>query len=255
MDFKVCVIRAPGTNCDIETAWSINKVGIKAEVVHIKKFMEDKTFFSSYGGLIIPGGFSFGDHVRAGALLGKMLKERFRNVLLDFSNEGKPILGICNGFQVLVECGLLPGGKIEGALTTNLSSRFECRWVNLKIESDHCVFTKGMEGLITLPVAHGEGRFLVDNPSFEHLKEKRQIVMRYALDDGKPALGRYPDNPNGSIDDIAGVCNERGNVLGLMPHPERAFNRFTHPNWTRDKGIKEGDGFKIFKNMAEHVKS
>jgi phosphoribosylformylglycinamidine synthase len=255
MVYNVGILRAPGTNCDKETALCIGSFDLKAEVVSVKRIMDGETHFSDYDGLIVPGGFSFGDHVRAGALLGKILKERFGDELFQFSESGKPILGICNGFQVLVECGLLPGNGALGALTTNLSSHFECRWVDLKVEDTDCIFTKGMKGGMRLPVAHGEGRFLVTDDELKEITEANQVVFRYALENGEGAVGSYPENPNGSIADIGGICNKAGNVFGLMPHPERAFFSFMHPKWTRrDKRDPWGDGYKIFKNMAEYIK-
>ncbi len=255
MAYKVCIIRAPGTNCDRETALCIGSLGIEAEVVHVKRIMDGQTHFSDFDGLIIPGGFSFGDHVRAGALLGKILKERFGDELVQFSADGKPILGICNGFQVLVECGLLPGRGALGALTTNLSSHFECRWVDLKVEESDCIFTRGLRRGIRLPVAHGEGRFLVTEGELQEMTEANQLVFRYALEKGEAAGGSYPENPNGSVEDIAGICNKAGNVFGLMPHPERAFYSFMHPRWTKsDDADSCGDGYKIFKNMAEYIR-
>ncbi|HDY73678.1 MAG TPA: phosphoribosylformylglycinamidine synthase I [Euryarchaeota archaeon] len=254
MAYKVCIIRAPGTNCDRETAMCVESQGLEAEVVHVKRLMDGEIRFSDYDGLIIPGGFSFGDHVRAGALLGKILKERFGDELAQFSSDGKPILGICNGFQVLVECGLLPGNTAQSALTTNLSSRFECRWVDLSVETSRCIFTDGLSGSIRLPVAHGEGRFLVTAGELKELTNTGQVVFKYAQKNGGSAGGSYPENPNGSIDDIAGICNKEGNVFGLMPHPERAFYRFLHPRWTKsDESESFGDGYKIFNNMAEYI--
>ena len=254
MGYRLCVLRAPGTNCDKETAFAFESLGLSAEIVHVKKFMDGKNAFSRYDGLVIPGGFSFGDHVRAGALLGRMLKERFSDELLEFSEEGKPVLGICNGFQVLVECGLLPGPELEAALTTNLSSKFECRWTNLKVENTGCIFTQGLEDTITLPVAHGEGRFLVNPNDLKEIIKKKQVAFRYALETGGKAGGRYPENPNGALDDIAGICNQTGVVLGLMPHPERALYKYMHPRWTVQGDSSFGDGYQIFKNMVEYIK-
>jgi phosphoribosylformylglycinamidine synthase len=254
--YKVAVLRAPGTNCDKETAWCVEGLGVKAEVIHVKKLLEKSSKISDYDGLILPGGFSYGDHVRAGALLGKMLKERFGNILLEFFEGGKPILGICNGFQVLVELGILPEIDINSALTTNLSSRFECRWVRLKVEKNKSIFTKEFPRAIQLPIAHGEGRFLVESTALDKLKKRGQVVMRYAKKNGEAAEGHYPENPNGSLEDIAGICNPSGLVFGLMPHPERAYQNFTYPNWTR-KPLNNswGDGYLIFKSMIDYIKA
>jgi phosphoribosylformylglycinamidine synthase len=255
MGYKVAVLRAPGTNCDKETALCVESLGMKAGVVHVKKLLEKRSRIADYDGLIIPGGFSFGDHVRAGALFGKILKERFGDTLTEFCEEGKPILGICNGFQVLVEFGILPEMGINSALTTNLSSRFECRWVRLRVEKNKSLFTKEVPGTISLPVAHGEGRFLVESTLLDELKKRGQVVLRYAKENGDAAEGHYPENPNGSLEDIAGVCNPSGLVFGLMPHPERAFYNFTYSNWTRaPRSNSWGDGYLIFKNMIDYIK-
>lgn len=253
MAYSICVLRAPGTNCDAETAMCIESLGVKAEVVHLKKFINGLKRLTEFDGLIIPGGFSFGDHVRAGALLGKILKERFGNDMKRFSDQGNPILGICNGFQALVECGLLPGDDMDVALTRNLSSRFECRWVHLKTEKTGCIYTKDLNKAVHMPVAHGEGRFLANPDDLSRLRRNRQIVFRYAFDKGKPASGSYPANPNGSADDIAGICNPSGTVMGLMPHPERAFYSFTSPCWTRENGSSHGSGNMIFKNLVDYL--
>ncbi len=255
MAYRVCVLRAPGTNCDAETAMCIESLGVKAEVVHLKKFINGLTALSEFDGLVIPGGFSFGDHVRAGALLGKILKERLENDMLRFSEQGNPILGICNGFQALVECGLLPGDDMNAALTRNLSSRFECRWVHLKTERTACLYTKGMDRAVHMPVAHGEGRFLASPEVLTRLTRNRQIVFRYAFEEGSFASGSYPENPNGSADDIAGISNPSGTVMGLMPHPERAFYSFTTPYWTRGNGCSYGSGHTIFKNLVDYLRS
>ncbi len=253
MDYRVCVLRAPGTNCDAETSFCLETVGLKAPVVHIKRFLDGKERFHSFHGLVLAGGFSYGDHVRAGALLGKILKERFSDQLLELSDQGNPILGICNGFQILVECGLLPGESSPAALTTNLSSRFECRWTNLLVERSNNLFTQGLKREIQLPVAHGEGRFLALPSDLVSMEKNNQIALRYASN-GRQANGRYPGNPNGALDDIAGIYNKEGNILGLMPHPERAFHIYTHPRWTRLASKSPwGDGYKIFKNIAEYI--
>lgn len=262
-DIRFCIIRAPGTNCDIETQYAVEYFGAKAEVVHINQLLDKEKDLASYHGLVIPGGFSFGDHIRSGAILGKTLQYKFGGLLRDFADEGKPILGICNGFQVLIESGLLPGSENNGevlkaALGTNVSSKFEDRWVYLrKIDESRCIFTSNSGGLVRMPVAHGEGKLILPPDEEERLlnelKEKGQIVYKYATDDGSLALGSYPENPNGSIADIAGICNPSGSVFGLMPHPERAFQRITYPDWTRT-GLEEvGDGFSIFKNMVDYV--
>jgi len=259
-----CVLRAPGTNCDIETKYSLEQFGCSAEVVHVNKFLEDKKDLSGYSGLVIPGGFSFGDHVRSGAILGKIVAKKLGKVITKMAGEGKPILGICNGFQVLVESGILPGfeeGELtsQAALGTNTSSRFEDRWVHLKNENKgNCIFTKGVRELTRMPVAHGEGKFILpfENEALylDQLIANDQMVFCYATDAGELAKGEYPENPNGSIADIAGICDPTGIVLGMMPHPERAFHRIMYPDWTRSGLDDMGDGYAIFKNMVEYAK-
>lgn len=260
---NVCVIRGPGTNCDQETMQALKHFGVNVEVVHMNRFIRGSKDLEAYQGLVVPGGFSFGDHIRSGAIMGKMLKERFGAPLERFAEEGKPILGICNGFQVLVESGLLPGingihEQSRAALATNTSSKYEDRWIYLKnINEKKCIFTRGLKKITRMPVAHAEGKFTLplgeEAKQLENLQENDQLVLCYAKEDGTLANGKYPENPNGSIADIAGICNPTGTIFGLMPHPERAFHRITYPDWTRT-GLKgKGDGFWIFKNMVEHI--
>ncbi|MFQ5974697.1 MAG: phosphoribosylformylglycinamidine synthase I [Candidatus Hydrothermarchaeales archaeon] len=262
-DIIFCLIRAPGTNCDIETHYALEYFGTKAEIVHINQLLKGEKDLASYHGLVIPGGFSFGDHIRSGAILGKTLQCKFGDLLTEFAEESKPILGICNGFQVLVESGLLPGFKDRGtilnaALGTNTSSKFEDRWVYLKkVNESRCVFTANGNELVRMPVAHGEGKFILPPEEEERLlnelEKNDQIVYKYAKGEGSLAFGSYPENPNGSFADIAGICNPSGTVFGLMPHPERAFQRITYPDWTRTGLGEIGDGFSIFKNLVDFV--
>ncbi len=260
---SLCVLRAPGTNCDIETKYALEYFGCTAEIVHVNQFLKGNKNMLSYSGLVLPGGFSYGDHIRSGAILGKIVGKTLGSEIAKMANEGKPILGICNGFQVLVESGLLPrfDGKIHTqiALGTNASSKFEDRWVHLKNKSrGNCIFTKGVEKLTRMPVAHAEGKFNLPLERKEeflgHLEENDQIVFLYAEEDGKLADGKYPANPNGSVADIAGICDPSGVVMGMMPHPERAFHRITYPDWTRTGPDGHGDGYLIFKNMVEYAK-
>lgn len=266
-DFEMttfCVLRAPGTNCDIETKYSLEHFGCDAEIVHINRFIEDKKDLSKYNGLVIPGGFSFGDHIRSGAILGKVVAKKLGNKITKMAGEGKPILGICNGFQVLVESGMLPGFnggelKSQAALGTNASSKFEDRWVYLKNENkSNCIFTEGIKDITRMPVAHGEGKFILplekEKEFLDLLYENDQIAFCYATSNGEHANGEYPANPNGSFADIAGICDQSGVVAGMMPHPERAFHRITYPDWTRSTGEGFGDGYGVFKNMVEYAK-
>jgi phosphoribosylformylglycinamidine synthase len=250
---KFCVIRGPGTNCDIETAYSVSHFGVQAERVHINRLMEGKKDLESYQGLLIAGGFSYGDHIRSGSILGKFLGEKFGDQLEVFIEEGWPVLGICNGFQVLVESGVLPGfdgrsTEPQAVLGTNNSAKYEDRWVYLRNDNrEKCIFTRGMKATSFIPVAHGEGKFIFakehEKEYLDLLEKNDQVVFRYAQPNGEAAGGKYPDNPNGALSDIAGICDPTGVVLGMMPHPERAFNRITYPDWTL-----------MFKNMVEYVK-
>ena len=228
---KVCILRAPGTNCDLETKFAVEQCGAKAEIIHINKFVSKEKDLLSYHGLIIPGGFSYGDHVRSGAIMGKILGERFGEEVEEFAKQNKPILGICNGFQVLVNTGLLPGTlELESPnalLDMNKSSVFESRWVDVFVQESNCIWTQGLAGeKLRIPVAHGEGRLIVPEDFDDKL-----TVLRYGSEQGTE---EYPDNPNGSELGRAGICDPSGLIFGLMPHPERAI----YPWLGSDHGIK-----------------
>lgn len=265
-DVKVCIIRVGGTNCDRETKRALEDLGIKAEVIHLARLLREGNLLE-YQGLVIPGGFSYGDYIRAGAILGKQIAAKLGNELRAFIDDGRPVLGICNGFQVLIEAGFLPGSKdseaiLEAALTTNSSARYECRWVHLLHENKgKCLFTSKVpyRRVLRIPIGHAEGRFVLlrekEKEYLDRLIENDQIVLRYCKPDGEPAMGEYPFNPNGSIYDIAGVCNPSGNVLGLMPHPERAYFGWQLPDWTRfGKPPAYGDGRLIFESFVDYLK-
>lgn len=260
---EFCIFRAPGTNCDAETRHALEFFGCRARVVHVNKLLKREVRLSAFDGVVIPGGFSYGDHIRSGAILGKIVGEKLKAELVEFAAAGKPILGICNGFQVLVEAGLLPAFNgfsdvPEVALGKNLSNRFEDRWVYLRNENrGRCIFTKGLK-LLRMPVNHGEGKLIPplgkEEEFFERLLENDQLVFRYAKANGSPAGGEYPANPNGSFRDIAGICDPTGVILGMMPHPEKAFHRITYPDWTRTGLQGVGDGYWIFKNMVDYAR-
>jgi phosphoribosylformylglycinamidine synthase subunit PurQ / glutaminase len=215
--------------------------------------------------MVFVGGFSWGDDHGAGVIQAVRMKTNGGDRLIEFVEKGNLVLGICNGFQTLVNIGLLPGMDHDYktrsvALTYNDCGNFRDDWVHLSINGrSPCVFTKGIE-FIELPVRHGEGKFIADNVVFNQLSRNQQIVCRYAMPDGSPASGKFPFNPNGSLDDIAGICDSTGRVFGLMPHPE-AFNHPTnHPQWTRKKeiirrGIEAPEapsltGIKLFENAV-----
>jgi len=255
---RICILRTDGTNCDEETAHAFRLVGGDACLVHINRLRSGEDKLKYYHVLVIPGGFTYGDDVHSGKILAVELSSFLQEQLLAFVEEGKPVLGICNGFQVLVRSGLLPKkrtGKISAALMGNDSGRFECRWVKLVIEKSNCIFTRGMEGkIVEYQVAHGEGKFYTDQKTLAKVEKKGQVVFRYADKKGNPALC-YPDNPNGSLNAVAGICDETGRVMGLMPHPERFVEFKQHPNWRRCSKKEKPHGLAIFRNAVEYARN
>ena len=259
---RVLVMHAPGTNRDREAAWACELAGGAPEIVHINALIGGARRLGDYAMLVIPGGFSYGDDLGAGRLWANDLTHRFRSALDAFVAAGKPVLGICNGFQALVKAGYLPGSAPvqRATLTTNQRARFECRWVRLRaVPESVCLFTRGLEEDIYCPVAHGEGRLaVIDEATRQGLWQEHVVSLQYVRPQdaqqgdnmavGVPvcAAAGYPANPNGSIDDIAGLCNARGNVFGLMPHPEDHVFAQQHPRWTR--GASGGLGIGLFRN-------
>lgn len=278
---RALILRAPGINRDEDAAAAIELAGGTAERVHVNRIVSGGVLLRDYAILIIPGGFSYGDHLGAGKLLAVDLAHRLGDQIREFVEAGKPVIGICNGFQVLVKAGVLPGSdqrpttndqqsttsertneayssfvvgrsSTSATLTDNASNRFECRWVQLQAETNsRCLFTQGINRPIEVPVAHGEGRFLAsDAATLAAIEANRQVAFRYTTANGTV---NYPANPNGSANNIAGVCNEHGNVLGLMPHPEDAILPTQHPAWTREPRRAEGDGLIIFRNAVNYA--
>ena len=247
------ILRAPGANCDGETQFAFETAGAWAERVHINRLREQPGLLQSYQVLVIPGGFTYGDDVAAGKILAVQLAHFLSDALRKFRDADKLILGICNGFQVLLKAGLIISPDEDGplaTLTNNASGKFEDRWIYLTANPGRCPFLKGCE-LLHLPVAHGEGNFICRAPwILQGLEQSGQIPLRFVDADGKP--GPYPINPNGSQGDVAGVCDATGRVLGLMPHPERHVLPTQHPRWTRLGLAAEGDGLKVFRNAVEY---
>jgi phosphoribosylformylglycinamidine synthase subunit PurQ / glutaminase len=258
MTVKALVLRCAGTNCDEETAWALREAGAEPERVHINAFLSGEASLDNYHLMVIPGGFSFGDDIASGKVLANKLLYHLREPLEKFLAARKPVIGVCNGFQVLVKCGLLPGLEswdeaLRATLTTNDSGKFECRWTYLKTDSRRCLFTKGLPEVFPLPVAHGEGKFVPESEKvFRQLVKNGQVVFRYVNARGRKA--GYPWNPNGSYGDVAGICNAQGNVLGLMPHPERYAFAHQHSHWTRlGRANRHGVGLQIFKNAVRYA--
>jgi len=261
---NVLILRAPGTNCDHETAFAFEKSGAAAELLHVNRLLENPSLFDRFEILCIPGGFTYGDDVAAGRILANQMRHHLAEEMARFKNQGKLILGICNGFQVLLKSGVLldpsvdPSGRARAAatLTWNDSARFDDRWVELAVDGHKCVFLKGIERMY-LPIAHAEGKFVArDVDELSRLETAGQLVLRYRPLDDRPDIGLsgtvpYPDNPNGSQANVAAACDTTGRVLGLMPHPERHIHRTHHPRWTRRETRSTGDGLQIFANAVD----
>jgi phosphoribosylformylglycinamidine synthase I len=267
---KAIVITGNGTNCEMEMAHACRLAGFDAvDIVHISELLCGEKRLDDYHFLNLPGGFLDGDDLgsaKAGA--NRILhasaagrQEPLFDQFLRFINEGKLILGVCNGFQLLAKLGMLPGfdGRYDRqtvTLTYNDSGRFEDRWVHLRVDpASPCIFTRGLSG-IYLPVRHGEGKFIAqDKGILERLHRERLITLQYSDGQYRDATPDYPANPNGSIDGIAGICNETGRIFGLMPHPEAYLHRTNHPRWTREDLPEEGMGLSLFRNAAAFLRS
>jgi phosphoribosylformylglycinamidine synthase len=303
---RALVLRTAGINCDGETVRALELAGAEADLLHLKRVLSEPARLDEYELIVIPGGFSYGDDVAAGRVFGLELRSALGQRIAAFVERGGFVLGVCNGFQVLVEAGLfeLPpvlerdrvperplvperqgaprrapatkhsssrsgasGARSSGApssdlsnaraagarnvaLYDNASNRFECRWISIEAHDCAAVWLAAGERM-PVPIAHGEGRFVVrDAATLQRLKDHRQIAFRYVRSDGSPAEG-YPDNPNGSVEAIAGICDPTGRVLGLMPHPERNITPWNHPCWTRLAPRSEGEGLGFYRRLVE----
>jgi phosphoribosylformylglycinamidine synthase len=253
---NVLVLRAPGANCDSELAFAFERAGAKWEKLYINQVRENPRLLRRFQILAIPGGFSYGDDVAAGKILATQFQNFLSDSVREFRDADKLILGVCNGFQVLLKAGLLVPPDEDGPLATlahNASGKFEDRWVSLAIQPSNCPFLKRIERM-EVPIAHGEGNFVCRKEwILQGLAQANQVVMRYADPNGPPAA--YPFNPNGSQGDVAGICDASGRVLGLMPHPERHVLPTQHPRWTRTGLKPEGDGMQLFRNAVEFFKT
>jgi phosphoribosylformylglycinamidine synthase len=255
---KTLILRTAGTNCDAETAYAFERAGATAELLHLNRVLEKPALLEGYQLLAIPGGFSYGDDIAAGRIFANQLRHHLGDALRKFVDAGKPVIGICNGFQVLVKTDLLPG-PLAGrtgqtcTLTHNDSGRFVDKWIRLASRSTKCVWTAGLTTL-ELPIGHGEGKFVPANEEVRQaLWQSDQVALVYATPDGSPAPIGSLHNPNGSTDAIAGVCDATGLVFGLMPHPERHIDPLQHPAWSRREKPAEGQGLQIFRNAIAHV--
>lgn len=271
---RALVLTGYGLNCDGETQYALSLAGFQADLVHISQLIDPEagsppTRLEDYHLLAVIGGFSWGDDHGAGVILGTRLRYRLKEELDRFIAAGKLVIGICNGFQCLVNMGLLPGldgdyGSRRVALIHNDSGNFRDDWVRLKANpASPCIFTKGLLDTLDLPVRHGEGKFVAPTEVLDRLQADNQLALYYAQASGEKAGGRFPDNPNGSLLDVAGLCDPSGRLFGLMPHPEAYHHWTNHPDWTylreraRREGKtieKEGAGLKLFRNACEYVK-
>ncbi len=254
-EVEAVVLRAAGINCDTETEHALELAGAKAQRVHINRLIDNKSLLDRFHILVVPGGFSYGDDVAAGRILANQIRHHLYEAVRKFIDDGKLVLGICNGFQVLVKCGLLgdnSSGNGQGVtITNNDSGKFEDRWVYLSPQTDRCVFIEqGRQ--IYLPIAHGEGKIVTKNDSgLKELQDGNLVAFKYVDKDGKE--GGYPVNPNGSMGSIAGLTDTTGRVMGMMPHPERFVRATQHPHWTRLENRGEGDGMGIFRNAVNYI--
>ncbi len=256
MKVKSLVIRAEGTNCDLETVNALRLAGADVDLVHINRLIKEKKRIEEYQIIVIPGGFSYGDCISAGKILANIIKTHLLVEFKKFVEEGKLLLGICNGFQTLLKIGLLPFSsemKQLATLAPNANGLFIDKWVYLKLrEESKSIFTKGSFNVIYLPINHAEGRFVAEEKILDKLFENGQVVYQYSSQSGEVS---EIFNPNGSFRNIAAISNEYFNVLGIMPHPEKYVHKYLHPSWTRYQTLKEeGEGLIIFKNAVNFAR-
>lgn len=276
---RAIVLRAPGTNCDEETVFAFEQAGGVAERVHVNRVIENPQLLADFQILCLPGGFSYGDDIAAGRILANQIRHQLTDALHEFHEAGKLILGICNGFQVLLKTGLLISNDKTGPLATltwNDSGKFEDRWVHLqangskcignkctgnkctenKCTGNKCVFLSDVDK-IELPIAHAEGKFMArDEAALAALEANGQLVLHYESADGANSDHAepvpYPANPNGSQHNIAGICDPTGRIFGLMPHPERYLDPTHHPQWTRGPRRDVGEGLVLLQNAVKY---
>ena len=250
---RVLVLSGYGINCEDETLHAFEVVGFNGKIVHINDLIQDPKQLNNYQVFTIPGGFSYGDDTGSGNAMAKKIMTNLYDQLLDFSSKDKLTIGICNGCQILINLGLVPSinkNEPEVAMIENKSGNYECRWVDLRVSNTNSPWLKDISTL-SLPVAHQEGQFMIPKNILKSIKAKNLIGLQYIDYDNKLAKGKFPFNPNGSKDDIAALTNQNGNVLAIMPHPERAFYHHHVPDWQNNSSKKFGDGYKIFMNAKK----
>ena len=251
------VLKADGTNCEAETHEAFKLGGGNPEIVMVNQLKNREKNLLDYQILAMPGGFAYGDDLGAGKILALELQSYLADQINEFTQRKNGlIIGICNGFQALVRTGLLPLGtigEIKAILDVNNSGKFDCRPVKLKVQEDNaCVFLQDIKGIKEFKVAHGEGRFYTSQETLDKVEMQRQVVFRYCDVDGNPTQ-KYPENPNGSMNSIAAICDSTGRILGIMPHPERAVKKTQYDNWRRMGDFKP-EGLQIFEKMVNYAK-
>lgn len=256
---KVLVLKANGTNRDEEMVYAFKVAGGEPKIVHVNDLRNKKDKLSNYQIVGLPGGFAYGDDIVSGKILAVELTSFFEEELKKFiQRSDTAIIGVCNGFQVLVRTGLLPFqtlGQMKVTLTNNDSGKFECRWINMEVEENSkCVFLNGLRGqIISYPVAHGEGKFFTTPENLKRIEDENLVVFRYVDEKNNPTM-KYPKNPNGALNAIGGICDATGRILGLMPHPECFVMIEQHPNWRRGE-INKPDGLPLFQGIIDFVKN
>lgn len=265
---RALVLRAAGSNCDLETAYAFELAGAEAHRVHINRLLETRGDpLEGIDLLAVPGGFTYGDDLGAGRILGLRLERHLRDAVRRLVDRGGLVIGICNGFQALVRAGLLPGAGVQATLAGNASGRFEARWVRLRVETDRSPWLRKGD-VWDVPTAHGEGRLVLADPgALDALETRGQVALRYVEPlDGAPGVegtaggspARYPANPSGSTGDVAGLIDETGRILGLMPHPERNTELWHRPGWTRRRGQGASGpnvGRRCFEDAVAHLRA
>ena len=251
---KVIVLSGYGINCENETLHAFEALGFKGKIIHVNDLIDNPKQLNNYQVFALPGGFSYGDDTGSGNAMAKKIMVNLYDELLNFASKDKLIIGICNGCQILVNLGLVPGinkKEQEIALLENDSNIYQCRWINVKVNKNNSPWLKNISSLY-LPVAHQEGKFSIPSYLIDEIKSKNLIAFQYTDHEKKLANLKFPHNPNGSILDIAGITNSNGKILAMMPHPERAFYHYHQPNWQNMKSSTYADGHKIFMNAKKY---